>query len=265
MATAKKATEFDPREHLMTWEASKKVGDRYVKVDVEYLPTKWRLVWLRERYPKAIIETSVEQDPAGALVRAVVTLDDGLYATGHAYITSKSFGRAVEKAETQAVGRALAFLGFGTEFAYELDSDEGPNLDNMADSPTERETQKAAGGSRDASQSSAKPQQKQQAASNGSAAPRRSSRSGGKTKEELESTIDTAGVEWLVKRVEELGLDEYDVVARIETRFGKKHVEGDGPATLSGVLSSFTVGQARALAGELERMAEERAKEHAEG
>lgn len=131
--------DFNPREHLVTWEAKKQVGGRWITQTVEYLPTKWRIVWFRGEHPKGrIVPEVLSHDDGGALVKATVTTEDDLQGIGHAYISSQSFSRAVEKAETQAIGRALAMLGYGTEFAIEFDNDEGPNLDNYPDTPVER-------------------------------------------------------------------------------------------------------------------------------
>ena len=51
-------------------------------------------------------------------------------SSGYGSESVKDFGDYLEKAETKAVGRALAMLGYGTQFAPELD--EG---DRIVDSP----------------------------------------------------------------------------------------------------------------------------------
>ncbi len=83
----------------------------------EYLEVKWRLLWLRTQHPDATIETEmVEHDAGLALFRARVSVPDGGSATGWGSETVDDFGDFIEKAETKALGRALAALGFGTQF-----------------------------------------------------------------------------------------------------------------------------------------------------
>lgn len=102
----------------------------------EYLEVKYRLVWFREEHPDWAIETellSVTQDSAYA--RAVIKDDQGrVIATSHKFETKKGFPDFIEKAETGAIGRALALIGFGTQFcADELDEGE-----RIVDAPVDR-------------------------------------------------------------------------------------------------------------------------------
>lgn len=109
-------TNFDPSRYLS------KVGA------ADYLEVKWRLVWLREVYPDAVIETEClhyyppDTDPDGNMVgsaafKATVSLPSGGKATGHGSESVNDFREYYEKAETKAIGRALAALGFGTQFS----------------------------------------------------------------------------------------------------------------------------------------------------
>ena len=87
----------------------------------EYLEVKWRLLWLRTQHPDATIETEmVEHDAGLALFRARVSVPDGGSATGWGSETVDDFGDFIEKAETKALGRALAALGFGTQFCEDF-------------------------------------------------------------------------------------------------------------------------------------------------
>lgn len=100
----------------------------------EYLKVKWRLVWFRDERKNGSIQTEVIST-APLMVKATV-LDDGkILATGYGSAQVKQgavwAGREIEKAETAAIGRALAHAGYGTQFT---DEDEG---DNLADSPVE--------------------------------------------------------------------------------------------------------------------------------
>ena len=99
----------------------------------DYLDVKWRLVWLREEHPDAIIETEEKGHDPGkwATFRACVSIPNAGVATGHGSETAGDFGDYYEKAETKALGRALAALGYGAQFLP--DDDEA-----LADSPVDR-------------------------------------------------------------------------------------------------------------------------------
>lgn len=104
---------FDPEKHLI-----KIQGNR------SYLPVSARLVWFREQHPNWRIETQLQQldvESGLAIFRASVIDDtDRVIATGTKMETRIGFPDYVEKAETGAIGRALAVAGFGTQFAPEL-------------------------------------------------------------------------------------------------------------------------------------------------
>jgi hypothetical protein len=83
----------------------------------DYLPIKWCLVWLRDEHPEATIETElVEHVDNVAIFRAEVRIPLGGAATGWGSESAGDFRDYLEKAETKAIGRALAALGFGTQF-----------------------------------------------------------------------------------------------------------------------------------------------------
>jgi hypothetical protein len=88
----------------------------------DYLEVKWRLLWLRTEHPDAVIETElVKQSEGLALFRARVAVPGGGVATGWGSETADDFRDYIEKAETKALGRALAALGFGTQFCEDYD------------------------------------------------------------------------------------------------------------------------------------------------
>lgn len=105
-----------------------------------YLQVANRLVWFREEHPSWGIETELLAATAtSATARATIRDETGrIRATAHKSEEKQHFADFAEKAETGAVGRALAMVGYGTQFAPDLDEDE-----RIVDSPTAR--QKAGG------------------------------------------------------------------------------------------------------------------------
>ena len=84
----------------------------------EYNLVSERLVKLREKWPDAVITTDVEMGANHGIVRCVIEVDNRL-ATGHA-LFQVGLEKALEKAETTATGRAMAFLDpelMGSEIA----------------------------------------------------------------------------------------------------------------------------------------------------
>jgi len=120
---AEKKSTFDPKEHLMNLKGK------------DYLQVMWRLVWFREDKPLWSIETEpVQLTDTGARFRATIKDENGrTVQTGYGSETARDFGDFYEKAETKAVGRALAMLGYGTQFTA-LELDEG---ERIVDSPAE--------------------------------------------------------------------------------------------------------------------------------
>lgn len=117
---------FDPSKHLRTYRRQQrdpKNANARITVETEYLDVRWRVLWIRTEHPDARIATElITHEDGFALFRAVVSLPDGGgSATGWGSETRQDFTDYIEKAETKALGRALAHLGFGTQFATELD------------------------------------------------------------------------------------------------------------------------------------------------
>ncbi len=103
----------------------------------DYLQVAYRLVWFREEHPTDwSIETEYTLLTADtAICKATVKDATGrILQTAHKQEYKKSFGDYIEKAETGAEGRALAALGYGTQFAI-TDLDEG---ERIVDSPVAR-------------------------------------------------------------------------------------------------------------------------------
>jgi hypothetical protein len=130
------ARRFNPNEHLVQLKSKEGAKD--------YLPVAWRLVWFRNMYPHGTIETEIlhldldrvteeevfvwsgekrrsekvaKQAKGFVIFKATVTDGMGGIATGTKSEKAASFVDFLEKAESGAIGRALAALGFGTQFA----------------------------------------------------------------------------------------------------------------------------------------------------
>lgn len=98
-----------------------------------YLMVAHRLQWLAETVPSYVIETKIIQnDTTSATVQSKVSLLDNTgkltrQATATKTESKQDFNDFLEKAETAAIGRALAMLGFGTQHALS-DLDEGSRI-----------------------------------------------------------------------------------------------------------------------------------------
>jgi len=107
----------------------------------DYLEVKWRLLWLRTEHPDAIVSTELMAREDGyALFKATVKIPGGGEATGWGSETKQDFGDFVEKAETKGLGRALAALGYGTQFCDDFDFNKGEQAEKMkvVDAPAEK-------------------------------------------------------------------------------------------------------------------------------
>lgn len=116
--------EFNPNDHMMKLKGK------------DYLQVAWRLVWFREDHPDwGINAECIEQDQDHAIFKAVICDENGSQkSSGHGSESKKDFGDYLEKAETKAIGRALAMLGYGTQFA----ADELEEGTRIVDSPINR-------------------------------------------------------------------------------------------------------------------------------
>lgn len=101
----------------------------------DYLQVAHRLVWFREEHPDWSIHTSyILIDKDVAVCKAEVSNEKGeCLSTGHKMETPAGFSDYIEKAETGSIGRALAHIGYGTQFAPDLDEGE-----RLVDSPVIR-------------------------------------------------------------------------------------------------------------------------------
>src|SRR5712691_7422502 len=144
---------FNPNEHLV--QIKTKDGFR------DYLPVQWRLAWFRSLCPEGSIKTEmlhldldreteeeidmwneeknqhekvVKRANGFVVFRAVVKDGKGGIGAGTKSEKAASFPDYIEKAETGAIGRALAALGYGTQFT----GDEFNEAHRIVDSPVTR-------------------------------------------------------------------------------------------------------------------------------
>lgn len=98
-----------------------------------YLQVPWRIVWLREEHPEWIFEASFPiLNEKFVMAKAQILDENGkLKAVAHKVEHFAHFTDAAEKAETGAIGRALGMLGYGTQFAIDLEEN------RLADAPLE--------------------------------------------------------------------------------------------------------------------------------
>lgn len=150
---------FNPNEHLMQLKRG--------NASQEYLEVKWRIVWFREECPKGTIETEeilvdldrecsaevsvynaekrrservIKTAKGIARYKAVVTDGKGGRATAHGSESAVDFGDFIEKAETKSIGRALALLGYGTQFTGDELAERHRIVDSPVDSPSQDES-----------------------------------------------------------------------------------------------------------------------------
>lgn len=98
----------------------------------DYLQVAHRVVWFREEHPRGQIQSNIIKfDDAYCLFKATIFNDDNIeLASAHGREDAKHFADYIEKAETKAIGRALALCGYGTAHAPEFDEKE-----RLADAP----------------------------------------------------------------------------------------------------------------------------------
>ena len=133
-ATWRIAADYDPNQHLMSLKGK------------AYLDVQNRMIWFlrdqRDLIARGLATCShvvrtelVEQDRQAGFAQFKTYVRDvlGNEATMYGSETMKDFGDYAEKASTKSLGRALAMLGYGTQFAAEMDEGE-----RVVDSPVAR-------------------------------------------------------------------------------------------------------------------------------
>jgi hypothetical protein len=146
---------FNPNEHLIQLKSKNGAAD--------YLPVQWRLVWFRTLCPEGTVETEMvhldlnreteeeiyawnsetrrsekttKRANGFVVFRAAIKDGKGGSATATKSEKAASFPDYIEKAETGAVGRALAMLGYGTQFT----GDELNEEHRIVDAPVDKST-----------------------------------------------------------------------------------------------------------------------------
>lgn len=115
---------FDPSDYLVPLKGKK------------YLPVAPRIAWFRQEKPcwrinTELVEFKHENNFGLAVFQCKIYDEKGnIVSTGYGSETLSDFRDFFEKAETKAIGRALASLGYGTLFALELDEE-----DDIVDTP----------------------------------------------------------------------------------------------------------------------------------
>lgn len=111
---------FNPNEHLTDIKGK------------PYLPVAQRIVWAREERPDMQFKTEIiKYNDDMAIVRCTLIDAAGqVLATAHKKETKQGFADYLEKAETGSIGRSLAMIGYGTQFAPEFEEGE-----RLADAP----------------------------------------------------------------------------------------------------------------------------------
>lgn len=113
----------------------------------EYLEVKYRLVWFREDHPDWSIETDLlSVTDVSAYAKATIRDEKGrTIATSHKFESIQGFPDFIEKAETGAIGRALALIGYGTQFCAD-ELDEGQRIVDAPANPVLRNTGQGSSG-----------------------------------------------------------------------------------------------------------------------
>ena len=133
-------SKFDPKPHIRKVQyTERKTGKVITK---EILDTGPRLAWFRSDHPIEegwrILTSCIRLDENGAHYLAEIVNPEGIpIATGNRLVFAKDFENYNEKAETQAIGRALSVCGYGTLQALEPGDEDGEEQEatGMPDTP----------------------------------------------------------------------------------------------------------------------------------
>jgi len=131
---------FDPNKYMLKLPKTRKVklpnGQvRFEHVETDYLPVAPRIAWFRKEHPDwSIITEAVMLAEKAVVMKAIIKNPEGrVIATAQKKETEIGVPDYIEKAETGAIGRALAMCGYGTLQAPDFDEGE-----RLSDSPIEK-------------------------------------------------------------------------------------------------------------------------------
>src|SRR5688572_10565974 len=131
---------FDPMKYMLKLPKHRKVSlpngqVRFEKTEADYLPVAARIAWFRREHPlwSIITEIELQADKAVVMKATIKDMLGTVIATARKKETEAGFPDYIEKAETGAIGRALAMCGYGTLQAPEFDEQ-----DRLADAPVEK-------------------------------------------------------------------------------------------------------------------------------
>lgn len=127
---------FNVEEHLSKLPVRRKNTrtNSWETIYADYLEVKWRMVWFRsenlEGTRTIVRDKIIDTENEFAYFELEVTDSKGNIEIGVGSETGSDFKDYIEKAYTKAYGRALAALGYGTQFSSEIDESE-----RIVDSP----------------------------------------------------------------------------------------------------------------------------------
>jgi hypothetical protein len=96
---------------------------KWEETEADYLPVAARIAWFRREHPDwSIITKCIQMANKAIVMKAIIKNAEGrIIATARKKETEVGFPDYIEKAETGAIGRALAMSGYGMLQAPEFD------------------------------------------------------------------------------------------------------------------------------------------------
>jgi hypothetical protein len=138
---------FDAKDHIIVMERKSKKKDAqghetWEVTKTEYLPVQWRLYWFRCENQKGKIDSkllNIDLERGAAIFETYVEREDGGSARMHGSETQGDWKDYIEKAQTKSLGRALAAVGYGSQFT----DDEFVEGERIVDAPVPQPAQNA--------------------------------------------------------------------------------------------------------------------------
>jgi len=133
---------FNPEQHITKLPTRRRDTEtgHWRNESADYMEVKWRMVWFRsenkENTRTIIKDKIIDIERRFAYFEVEITDSKGNVEIGVGSETGDDFEDYIEKAYTKAYGRALAALGYGTQFAPDI-SDENEIVDSPVAHTTE--------------------------------------------------------------------------------------------------------------------------------